>query len=132
MGFIGQLTTLITVGLIALLYYQFRNITKPLKAPILDVDYYWGPGDRANYQEDTQIHSKLVQYDDTIIKDLQKKLNETLPLHAPLEGVQHEYGINSNTFMEFLDYWKNVYITKWVDRQDLINSFPHYQTQIQG
>lgn len=132
MGMFCRLSLLITVIIFAVAYHKFRNLTKPLEVPYLDVDYYWGPGDKTAYNEDKVIYKRQVQYDEAVIKDLENKLSEPLSLHPPLEGVQHEYGINSNTLVEFVNYWKTEYMPKWSDRLELINAVPHYQTQIQG
>lgn len=115
-------------------YQQFINLTGPLPAPELDVSQYWGKGDQNSYIEDDSITAQQVHYDAKIIDDLRSKLNDTasLQFHAPLESVNHEYGINSNTLVSFIEYWHDVYMPKWSQRQHLLNSYPHFRTQIQG
>lgn len=120
--------------LLAFGYQQFINLTRPLPAPELDVSKYWGRGDQNNYIEDDSIEAQQIHYDVRIIEDLRSKLNDTasLQFHAPLESVNHEYGINSNTLVSFIEYWQNEYMPKWLQRQLLLNSYPHFRTQIQG
>lgn len=120
--------------LLAFGYQQFINLTKPLPAPVFDVTQYWGKGDRNSYSENDSIEAQQVHYDAKIIDDLRKKLSDTasLQFHAPLESVNHEYGINSNTLVSFIEYWRNEYIPKWPKRLSLLNSYPHFRTQIQG
>lgn len=47
-----------------------------------------------------------------------------------MEGTRFEYGFNSDTLRQVIDYWLNEY--KWSERQPYINKYPHYTTKIQG
>lgn len=118
--------------ILAIVYQKFHNITKPLKGPTLNQNAYWGAGNGRDYREDTAIRVKNIHYDDSVIVSLKKKLNETVWLPDPLEGVQYEYGINSKELTNFIDYWRDDYLDRWSEREILFNSLPHYTTQIQG
>lgn len=50
----------------------------------------------------------------------------------PLEGVNFEYGFNSNHLKKIVSYWKDTYLPKWNERQQFLNQFSHFKTQIQG
>lgn len=132
MGKICGIVLLLTAILIGLTYHKFDSLTKPLPIPNLDPNSYWGRGSWDNYKEDRTVKPQEVFYPDSTIDILTKKLNESITLHNPLEGTEHEYGLNSHTLIDLVEYWRNDYMPRWMERQDLINTVPHYQTQIQG
>lgn len=65
-----------------------------------------------------------------MIKDLRERLTNRRPLTKPLEGIQSEYGINTDYLETILEYWANEYDFK--KRAELLNEFDHYKTRIQG
>lgn len=132
MSILTPVFVLLTIIIVTVTYRKINEVTKPLKAPILNLDQYWGKGEKTAYDEDKSIKPQEVYYSDNTINSLTNKLNETLTLHYPLEGVKHEYGLNSYTLINLVEYWRNEYMPKWSERLELLNSVPHYQTQIQG
>lgn len=132
MGLKSVVSVLVLSVFLAIVYQKFHNITKPLKGPKLNLQAYWGAGNERNYREDAAIHAKNIHYDNSVIDSLKKKLNETVWLPDPLEGVRYEYGINSNELANYIDYWRDDYLDRWSEREELFNSLPHYTTQIQG
>lgn len=134
MGAIGKVSIGLSILAAAVVFRTFRAITGPTEAPILDSKQYWGAGDPSNYVEDTSVNQQEVFYEDSKIDALRIKLNQSLTLHNPLEDMKHphEYGLNPHTLIKLVDHWRNEYLPKWHERQELINSVPHFQTQIQG
>ncbi|TMW40264.1 hypothetical protein DOY81_014656, partial [Sarcophaga bullata] len=78
------------------------------------------------------IINKFERLTDKVIADLQKQLNRTLKLTEPLEGVQFEYGYNTDATAQVVKYWRETYLAKWSERQKFLNSLPQYTTEIQG
>lgn len=117
------------------MYSKFRTITAPLPLPDLDADAYWGPGLRADHKASKEIkpveHRYLTDVSKPIEK-LQRKLNQTVVLHPPLEGVGFEYGVNTAWFLEFIKYWRDDYLPRWEERETVLNQFPQFTTEIQG
>lgn len=126
------LTTIFLAITVAGIAYLYITLTKPLPAPDLDYNQYWGKGDESQHKEDTSIKPQEIYYDDATIDRLRARLNETISLHPPLEGVNNEYGINSNKVVSFVKYWKDDYMTRWPERLAFLNSLPHFLTEIQG
>lgn len=51
----------------------------------------------------------------------------------PLEDVQFQYGFNTNKLKSVVGYWRDTYLAKWnTERQNYLNKFPQFKTQIQG
>lgn len=130
------LTIIIIVSIIgtlfALIFYKFYQLTKPLEPPSLDIAEYWGKENSTSQKPDISVKPFRIEYDDKTIDMLLQKLNEPLTLHPPLEGVKHEYGMNSKDLIDFVDYWRSDYMPRWNERQQFLNSVPHFKTQIQG
>lgn len=122
----------LAVLVIALGYYKFWQITRPLPLPKLDDTEYWGPGKKSAYRENKLIDRFEIFYDEETIATLKRKLNEPYPLHPPLEGIEHEYGISSVVLTDLVKYWRTDYLSRWSERQQLFNSVPHFKTKIQG
>lgn len=53
-----------------------------------------------------------------------------MPFQAPLEGIQQQYGINTNHLSNVIDFWRSKYI--WRERERALNKFPQYVVNIQG
>lgn len=62
--------------------------------------------------------------------DLKRRLENTNTLTPPLEGIQHEYGINTNLLKEIIEFWKTKY--DWREREKFLNKYPQYKVNIQG
>lgn len=128
-----KLTTKIIFAIaIAGIAYGYFKLTKPLPAPDLDYNQFWGRGDEALYKEDTSIKPQEIFYEDATINNLIVRLNESIKFHAPLEGIDHQYGINANKMVSFIKYWRENYMKRWPERQKFLNSLPHFLTEIQG
>ncbi|KAJ6636705.1 Juvenile hormone epoxide hydrolase 1, partial [Pseudolycoriella hygida] len=112
--------------------YVYIILSRPLPVPDLDFNHYWGPGEPDPYKEDASIKEQEIHFDDAIINKLRKRLNESINFQPPLEGVEHQYGINTNTLVTFANYWKNDYMNRWPERLKFLNSLPHFMTEIQG
>lgn len=65
-----------------------------------------------------------------VLEDLRKRLSNHIPFQPPLEGVQQNYGINTNLLTKIVDYWKTKY--DWRDREQFLNQFPQFKVNIQG
>ncbi|XP_030377463.1 juvenile hormone epoxide hydrolase 1 [Scaptodrosophila lebanonensis] len=113
-------------------YLKFTELTRPLPKPQLDANRYWGPGDGKNYVPDKKIYDFNLQVPQAEIDDLRQQLNRTLRLTAPLDGVNFEYGFNSHALEQFVEYWRDNYLTKWSTREAYFNSLRQYTTEIQG
>ncbi|XP_063710119.1 juvenile hormone epoxide hydrolase 2-like [Culicoides brevitarsis] len=109
--------------------YQFLYAEKPL--PDLDFDRYWGPG--AKKPKEIAIHKIILSFEDAVIDKLKLQLNDTSYLAAPLEGVNFEYGMNTETLKGIVEYWKNDYLKRWYEEREwYIGKYPMFQTKIQG
>lgn len=107
--------------------YVFFRWNKPKRVPTIG-EKWWGPG-RAQ-EEDTSVKPFKIEVSDEIIKDLHYRLNNALPFQAPLEGVNQNYGINTQLLETIVDYWKTKY--NWIQRQEFLNQFTQFKTNIQG
>lgn len=71
-----------------------------------------------------------------IIDDLYERLDKHLstadlrPRVAPLEDAQWTYGVTLPYIQNVLRYWKDNY--RWNKRQELLNKYPQFLTNIQG
>lgn len=65
-----------------------------------------------------------------VLKDLDYRLANHIPFQPPLEGVQQNYGINTNLLKKIIDFWKNNY--NWREREKYLNKFPQFKVNIQG
>lgn len=65
-----------------------------------------------------------------VLKDLKRRLEAARPLTPPLEGIQHQYGLNTNLLKEIVEFWKTRY--NWKERESFLNKFPQYKVNIQG
>lgn len=57
-------------------------------------------------------------------------MKNTRTLTPPLEGVQQQYGFNTNALKPILKYWELEY--DWQAREKFLNQFPQFKTNIQG
>ena len=65
-----------------------------------------------------------------VLQDLQHRLSNARALTPPLEGVQHQYGINTKLLKNIIDYWRTKY--NWREREKFLNQFPQYTISVQG
>lgn len=67
-----------------------------------------------------------------MIEKLKARLNDAGPFAEPLEGVAFEYGFNSKRLDKIINFWRDDYLKNWKERQNFLNQFPQYKTQVQG
>ncbi|KAM8712725.1 hypothetical protein ACLKA7_013112 [Drosophila subpalustris] len=113
-------------------YLVFTDLTRPLPKPDLKDNTYWGPGDGKNYVPDEKVYDFKLDVPKAEIDDLRQQLNRTLKLADPLDGIAFQYGFNTNALAQFVEYWREKYLTKWNQRQAYFNSLKQYTTEIQG
>ncbi|XP_001360678.2 juvenile hormone epoxide hydrolase 1 [Drosophila pseudoobscura] len=113
-------------------YLVFSELTRPLPKPEFSDSTYWGPGEAKSYVPDKKIYEFRLDVPQAEIEDLRQQLNRTLRLAEPLDGISFEYGFNSYALDQFVEYWRDKYLTKWDERQELFNKFKQYTTEIQG
>lgn len=58
------------------------------------------------------------------------RLEHHRPLNPPLEGIQQQYGINTNLLERIIKYWTNGY--NWREREKYFNKFPQFLINVQG
>ncbi|KAL1493872.1 hypothetical protein ABEB36_009556 [Hypothenemus hampei] len=128
MAFVLITSSLFIVILSSLGLLLMKILTrKPLKK--LNENTYWGPGERPKTL-DTTIREFEIEVPKEVLEDLQWRLDRLRPLIPPLEGIQQQYGMNTNLLKVVIDYWKNKY--NWTERQNYLNQFPQFKTNIQG
>lgn len=64
------------------------------------------------------------------MEDLRQRLRNARDFVPPLEGVHHDYGINTKLLKEIIDYWLTKY--DWREREKFLNQYPQFKTNIQG
>lgn len=132
MGFLVRaLVVALSLG-VAVVIQNYRLISKPIEPPNLDIKEYWGPGNSADYKENTAVLPFDIKTSPELIADLKAQLARPLKLTEPLEGIAFEYGFNSKELEKVIKYWRDQYLPKWSEREGFLKKFPHYQTQIQG
>ena len=126
------LLVLLIVGFIVILW-KLRQITKPLHAPEINDNEYWGTQGIPSKNDNKSIKPAQIEYNENEINALTLKLSESIPFHPALIGIEEEYGINTNTLTDFIKYWRDNYLPKWhTVHQPFLNSVPHFETEIQG
>nr|ACV04706.1 JHEH1 [Drosophila simulans] len=118
----------------------YRNVTQlwaDLPAPKLDPQEWWGdeaqPKDYDAYlKNSSEVIGNRLSYPDKTIADLKERLNRTLRLTPPLEGVAFEYGFNTDYLREVVEYWRDDYLPRWREREVFLWQFNHFTTDIQG
>jgi len=127
-----KLATAVVVVIAALIYRIYQKLSRNHPIPNLDLNEFWGKGSKSDHKESTAITPFKISYSTETIDLLKRRLEDAGPFADPLEGVAFEYGFNSKRLVEILNYWKKDYIPKWQERQDFLNQFSHFKTQIQG
>lgn len=118
--------------LIGMGYQKYASLTKPAVLPDFDLTTYWGRGTVDRHKDNNETVLQGVRYGQEPIDELRHRLSGDLGLTAPLEGVNFEYGVNSEWLQEFVDYWRDDYLDRWLERELDFNYMPHYTTYIQG
>ncbi|GJQ78773.1 Jheh2 [Trypoxylus dichotomus] len=121
-----KVAVLLSIALLAFVAFKFHCLLEIPPVPKL-ANTWWGYGDE---KEDVGIKPFKVVFPKQVIEDLTKRLNSTRILTPPLEGIQQQYGFNTNTLKPILDYWANKY--DWREREKFLNLFPQFKTNIQG
>ena len=125
------LLAVFSLGL-AVLYKNYGDMKTLISAPKFDFNEYWGPGNAANYKEDTAVRTFDIAVKPQLIEELKSQLSRPLKFQEPLEGVGFEYGFNSKEITNAIKYWRDTYLAKWNERETFLKQFPHFQTQIQS
>uniref|UniRef100_U5EUG0 Epoxide hydrolase n=1 Tax=Corethrella appendiculata TaxID=1370023 RepID=U5EUG0_9DIPT len=132
MGVLGKIFFAGIIAAVAYFATRCYHGCGETKLPVFDMNKYWGPSDGKAYKEDTAIRPFKIQYSDEVINKLKARLNDPPTFVPPLEEVGFEYGFNTNKLQDILKYWRTTYLGKWNERQDYLNKFPQFKTQIQG
>lgn len=90
---------------------------------------WWGNG-KPFSNEDTTIKPFTINVSQTVLDNLNSRLDHALPLQRPLEGVQQQYGMNTNHLATIIDFWRTKY--NWRERESVLNKFPQYTVSVQG
>lgn len=114
-------------------YRQYLHIITPGTLPEFDLTTYWGRGDVDKNKDNNWTVTNTVRFGWDATDDLKRILSSNLSLPPPLEGVNFEYGVNTEWLSEFIKYWREDYLEEnWIVRQLEMNRAPHYTTYIQG
>ncbi|XP_063893486.1 juvenile hormone epoxide hydrolase [Helicoverpa armigera] len=104
-----------------------KEVTSP--EFLSSIEKWWGPlGQEGKISED--IRPFKIQFTDEMVTDLRNRINNRREVTKPLEGIAFEYGFNSDNLDYWMDFWANKY--NFTEREDFLNQFPHYKTNIQG
>ncbi|XP_060535742.1 juvenile hormone epoxide hydrolase 2-like [Cylas formicarius] len=117
---------------IALLVYMFRSVWTKLTSrplPKLIENAYWGPGNPPE-NPDTTIREFKINFPGTHLVDLKYRLENVRPLVPPLEGIQQQYGMNTDLLKKVIAFWIKEY--NWKERETYLNQYPQFKTKIQG
>lgn len=129
------LIIIIVTGIgLGILLHTLHQLTKPLPAPQLNADEFWGPSN-ASRSPNKAIRSMHIHYDASIIGKLRQRLSNinTTEYHASLQDAAwHSYGIDTTALQDFVNYWGGQYLDKWPQREAILNEVPHFKTEIQG
>lgn len=66
-----------------------------------------------------------------MIASLTNKINDA-KIADPLEETVFDFGFHQKKLQQILNYWKNEYLLKWSKREEYLNQFPQFTTEIQG
>lgn len=126
---------LILVSIFYGLYLTYHRVFGPKALPWIDGNQYWGEKPNVGKHIDSSIIEsfEVSGMESNVLSDLrQELLNRRVKMSQPLIGVGSEYGVNSIGFQRFLGYWADDYLPRWVERQNILNKFPQYTTEVQG
>nr|UTQ10529.1 juvenile hormone epoxide hydrolase-1 [Antheraea pernyi] len=122
----SSIAAVVAIGSGMVISYILYRIPEP---PELDLQRWWGVGSKPK-DEDKSIRPFTIDFNNTAVDDLKQRLLNRRPFTKPLEGIQSEYGMNTDYLGNVLDYWRDTYDFK--RRVELLNKFSHYKTKIQG
>ncbi|KRT85408.1 hydrolase [Oryctes borbonicus] len=128
MGLLRKIFFAIITVSIVLLAIKINNLflqESPL--PVLE-NVWWGPGRETKV--DTSIRPFKINVPQKAIDDLQQRLRNARQFTPPLEGIQQQYGMNTELLSEIVEFWKTRY--DWQQRQTWLNQYPQFKTNIQG
>ena len=120
---VAVLVVVIAVGLGVL--WQRMFAAGPL--PALR-DEWWGPGQPRNMGE--AITPFKINIPDSVIQDLNARLDQWKKPTKPLENAHFTYGMNTDYLTKVVKFWRNEY--NWKKREAFLNSLPHFKTNIAG
>ncbi|CAH1160265.1 unnamed protein product [Phaedon cochleariae] len=124
----AKVLLLLIAGIIALLGFRINSFLKPPPLPPPLENTWWGPGKPNSGQ--AVVKPFTINISDQVLKDLQWRLENHRPFTPPLEGIQQQYGMNTNLLKKIVDFWKNEY--DWRKREKFLNQFPQFTINIQG
>lgn len=79
--------------------------------------------------DNVKIEKFTINIDDSVLIDLKERLNKSR-ITDSLDGVNFEYGFNSEILKKLVDYWNNQY--DWRSVEKSLNQYNHFKTQIEG
>lgn len=125
----------ISVAIFAVLgFYVYWTLFGSYPVPKIDTKQYWGPSNRKDKTDNPAVTPFKVDYSPEVINDLRRRLTESskVKLVEPLEGVGFRYGFHKSKISDVVKYWNDDYLPRWTERQDFLNKFPQFQTEVQG
>ncbi|KAK4877710.1 hypothetical protein RN001_010216 [Aquatica leii] len=127
MAFFRKVFYLIIAATIVFVGVKINYLLEPPPIPNLENEY-WGPGSPT--KDDTAIRPFKINVPEQVLEVLKTKLNQPHTLISPLEGIQQQYGMNTNLLKKIVEFWKTKY--DWRKREQYLNKYPQFQTKIQG
>ncbi|KAI4471858.1 epoxide hydrolase 1-related [Holotrichia oblita] len=127
MGLFARIFLVVSAISIILIGLKINRLLEVPPLPVLE-NTWWGPGDPKKV--DTSIRPFKINIPQKVIDDLNQRLQNARPFTPPLEGIQHQYGINTKLLSEVVEFWKTKY--NWKERQTFLNQYPQFKTNIQG
>lgn len=114
---------LVAVGLGTLWHKAFS----PGPLPVLR-DEWWGPGQPKKVSE--AITPFKISVPESVISDLNNRLDRWQNPTKPLENAAFTYGMNTDYLSKVVKFWRKDY--NWKQREAFLNSLPHFKTNIAG
>ncbi|KAL4709526.1 hypothetical protein ACJJTC_007257, partial [Scirpophaga incertulas] len=120
-----------TVSVLLLAYNLYASLMEVPQLPKVDLDEYWGPRFLKN-TTDTSIRPFRIVFSEAMISDLRARFDRyrNTKVTPSLENTAWTYGVNSETFEQFISYW--VFVYDYEKREKYLNQYKHYKTKIQG
>ncbi|CAH1396961.1 unnamed protein product [Nezara viridula] len=110
---------------LGLMVWTFKDYSE---LPPTELEYF-GP-EQQIFGDDEDVKPFKIKIPESQLIILKEKLSNTRELNPPFMGVGFKYGCNSEYLKSFLEFWKTKY--NWKNREDYLNSFPQFTTQIAG
>lgn len=133
MSMVGRFIVIILAMFITTGIKTYRSNMGTLPKPVLDANYYWGPGSPT--AQDISIRPFKIDFGADVIEEMRERLSDKAlaKLRDPMEGTTFNYGTNSKYLKTVLKYWRDDYLPKWTDKhQTFLNKYPQFKTKIQG